>query len=80
MLIYALGRGLDFRDVETVDRLVDRIERENGRPSALLMGIIESTPFQRRRRVSDEAGQPLPKSTVRTDDKTNSGLNHDIKG
>ena len=80
MLIYALGRGLDDRDVETVDRLVERIETESGRPSALLMGIIESTPFQRRRRLSDEAGQPLPKSTVRTNDKTNAGFNHDIKG
>jgi Protein of unknown function (DUF1592)/Protein of unknown function (DUF1588)/Protein of unknown function (DUF1587)/Protein of unknown function (DUF1585)/Protein of unknown function (DUF1595) len=79
MLIYALGRGLDFRDVETVDRLVDRIEREDGHPSALLMGIIESTPFQRRRRVSDEAGKPLPKNAVQTDDKSNAGLNHDIK-
>jgi Protein of unknown function (DUF1585) len=80
MLIYALGRDLDFRDTETVDRLVERIETENGRPSALLLGIVESTPFQRRRRVSDKAGKLLPRSTVRTNDKTNAGLNHDIKG
>ena len=80
LLIYALGRGLDFHDVETVDRLVDRIERENGHPSALLMGIIESTPFQRRRRDSDGLAKPVPKNTVQTDDKTNVGLNHDIKG
>ena len=47
MLTYALGRGLDFRDVETLDSLVDRIERENGRASALVYGIIESPQFQR---------------------------------
>jgi hypothetical protein len=51
MLTYALGRGLDFHDVETVDRLVDQIARENGRAGALIAGLIESTPFQRRRRI-----------------------------
>jgi hypothetical protein len=81
MLIYALGRGLDSRDVETVDRLVERIEMENGRPSALLLGIIESAPFQKRRRpVSEGTGKPSPRSTVRTNDKTNAGLSHDTKG
>jgi Protein of unknown function (DUF1588)/Protein of unknown function (DUF1585)/Protein of unknown function (DUF1592) len=80
MLIYALGRGLDFRDVETVDRLVDKIESENGRPSALLMGIIESPPFQRRRRAPDEESGLPPKNTARANDETNAGLNHDIKG
>jgi hypothetical protein len=50
MVTYALGRGLTFRDVETVDTLVDRIEHENGRAHALIAGIVESTPFQRRQR------------------------------
>jgi Protein of unknown function (DUF1592)/Protein of unknown function (DUF1588)/Protein of unknown function (DUF1587)/Protein of unknown function (DUF1585)/Protein of unknown function (DUF1595) len=50
MLTYALGRGLNFHDVATVDTLVDRIERENGRALALVSGIVESTPFQRRQR------------------------------
>jgi hypothetical protein len=49
MLTYALGRGLDYYDVETVDRIVDRIEKDNGKFSALLMGIVESAPFQERR-------------------------------
>jgi hypothetical protein len=49
LLIYALGRGLEYYDVETVDRIVDRLEKSNGRFSALLMGVIESTPFQKRR-------------------------------
>jgi hypothetical protein len=51
LLIYALGRGLDFYDVQTVDDVIARIEKENGRFSALLHGIIESSPFQRRRGV-----------------------------
>ena len=49
LLTYALGRGLDYYDVETVDQIVDRIEKSGGRPSALLTGIIESAPFQKTR-------------------------------
>jgi hypothetical protein len=49
MLIYALGRGLEYYDVETVDRIVERLSRENGRFSVLLSSIIESAPFQKRR-------------------------------
>jgi mono/diheme cytochrome c family protein len=47
MLTYALGRGLDYSDVETVDQIVSRIEKANGRASALLAGIVDSAPFQK---------------------------------
>ena len=49
LLTYALGRGVELSDVETVDQIVDRLDKEEGRFSALLMGIIESAPFQKRR-------------------------------
>ncbi len=49
MLTYALGRGLEYYDVHAVDDLVERLEKTNGRASALLTGIIESAPFQKRR-------------------------------
>jgi Protein of unknown function (DUF1592)/Protein of unknown function (DUF1588)/Protein of unknown function (DUF1587)/Protein of unknown function (DUF1585)/Protein of unknown function (DUF1595) len=52
LLTYALGRGLDYNDVETVDQIVERLERDGGRFSALLLGVIESAPFQKRRSVS----------------------------
>ncbi len=52
LLTYALGRGLDYHDVETVDQIVERVDREGGRFSALLMGLIESAPFQKRRDVA----------------------------
>jgi mono/diheme cytochrome c family protein len=51
-LTYALGRGLDYNDVDAVDRIVERLEGDGGRFSALLLGVIESTPFQKRRSVS----------------------------
>ena len=48
MLSYALGRGLDYRDTHVIDSIVDRLALENGRISALITGIIESAPFQKR--------------------------------
>jgi hypothetical protein len=49
LLTYALGRGLEHYDVETVDRIVTRLDQDQGRLSSLLMGVIESAPFQKRR-------------------------------
>lgn len=49
LLTYALGRGLGYDDVETVDQIVDRLDHADGRFSALLEGVIESAPFQRER-------------------------------
>jgi hypothetical protein len=66
VLTYALGRGLESYDVEAVDQIVARLDREQGRFSALLMGIIESAPFQKRRNVpaatatATAAGRPGP--------------------
>ncbi|MBD5779081.1 DUF1592 domain-containing protein [Pelagicoccus sp. NFK12] len=57
MLTYALGRGLDYYDVETVDRLVDRLRESGGKPSALIYGIIESAPFQKRRVTSQDGSK-----------------------
>jgi hypothetical protein len=60
MLTYALGRGLDYYDVETVDQIVSRIEKSNGRPSALLAGIVESAPFQKCRPLAAPTRSPRP--------------------
>lgn len=49
LLTYALGRGLEHTDMDTLDQLVARLEAADGRPSALLSAIVESAPFQRRR-------------------------------
>jgi hypothetical protein len=49
LLTYALGRGLEHYDVEAVDRIVERLERDQGRFSAVLTGIVDSVPFQKRR-------------------------------
>jgi hypothetical protein len=52
LLTYALGRGLEYYDVESVDRIVEQLDKDNGHFSALLTGIVESAPFQKRRNIS----------------------------
>lgn len=47
MLIFALGRGLDYRDTETIDQIVDRLERSGGRFSTLMEGILHSAAFMK---------------------------------
>jgi hypothetical protein len=55
LLTYALGRGLDYYDVGTLDGIVARLDKQDGKFSALLMGVIESAPFQRRRASTSPA-------------------------
>ena len=49
MLTYAVGRGLEYYDTETVDKIVDDLERNDGHFSVLLNDIIASAPFQKQR-------------------------------
>lgn len=49
LLTYALGRGLDYHDEHTIDQIVDQLDREQGKFTTLLTGIINSAPFQRQR-------------------------------
>jgi hypothetical protein len=49
LLTYALGRGTEYHDVECIDQIVRRLDRDDGRFSALLTGVIESAPFQKMR-------------------------------
>ena len=71
LLTYALGRGLEDYDVESVDRIVKRLEQDKGQFSALLTGVIESSPFQKCRNsaaIADakpqKQGSPLQKVNV----------------
>ncbi|MCU0709622.1 MAG: DUF1592 domain-containing protein [Pirellula sp.] len=54
MLVYALGRGTEYYDEVTLDRLVDRLMTREGKFEELIYGIIESPPFQRQRRSDSE--------------------------
>jgi hypothetical protein len=49
LMTYALGRGTEYYDVETIDGIVRDMEKDGGRFSTLLMGVVESAPFQKMR-------------------------------
>lgn len=51
LLTYALGRGVEYYDVDTLDDLVAKLEHGEGKPSVLLRSIVESAPFQQRRQT-----------------------------
>jgi hypothetical protein len=48
LMIYALGRGLDYRDMPAVRVILRDASRENFRFSALIRGVVHSTPFEMR--------------------------------
>lgn len=62
MLTYAIGRGLEYYDVESVDQIVARIEQDGGRSSALISGIIDSAPFQKCRGTAPSMSAQLSSS------------------
>ena len=52
LLIYALGRGLDHTDAPAVRAITNAAADSNYRLSALILGVVQSTPFQMRRAES----------------------------
>ena len=52
MLIYALGRGLEYYDKPTIRRITREAAADDYRWSSLILGIVKSTPFQMRRSES----------------------------
>lgn len=65
LMTYAIGRGLEYYDVETVDHIVDQLDQDGGRFSTLLAGVIDSAPFQRTRNPSPTmAGDSRNSKTV----------------
>lgn len=53
LLTYALGRGLDHGDRCAVDRITQELLANDGKSMTLVMGVIESAPFQTRRGDGD---------------------------
>jgi hypothetical protein len=53
LLTYATGRGVEYYDAPTIEKIVERLERDGGQSRTLIYGIIESAPFQMRRGDGD---------------------------
>ncbi len=53
MLTYGLGRGLEYYDKPAVQKVVQSLESGDGRFSDLVLGVVQSAPFQMRRGEGD---------------------------
>jgi len=49
LMIYGLGRGLEYYDMPAVRKIVRDAARDNYRFSSIVMGIVRSAPFQMKR-------------------------------
>ena len=52
LLVYALGRGLEHSDASAVRGILRASAGDDYRLSSLIVGVVESTPFQMRRSQS----------------------------
>ncbi len=59
MMVYALGRGLDYYDQCAVKRVLDLMKQQDYRFSSLVEGIVISDPFLKRSATRDPV---MPKS------------------
>jgi hypothetical protein len=67
LLVYALGRGLEYYDAPAVRAITRDAARHEYRFSALLTGIVQSTPFQMRRAAAPADGaQARPTAVAST--------------
>jgi hypothetical protein len=55
LMTYALGRGVEHRDMPLVRAIARDVIKNNGRFSALVLGIVKSQPFQVNMRVDGPA-------------------------
>lgn len=49
MLTFALGRGLEYADTPVVEQIAKAVKKQDYRFSALVIEIVKSEPFQKRR-------------------------------
>ncbi len=65
LLTYALGRGLAYYDMPTVRAIVRDTAPHNYRFSSLVLGIVNSTPFQKRIKVTQDIENPAVRTAAR---------------
>ncbi|HEX4996712.1 MAG TPA: DUF1592 domain-containing protein [Terriglobia bacterium] len=54
MLTYALGRGVDYRDMPTVRAITRAAAKDGYKFSSIIRGVVESAPFQMRMTPEEE--------------------------
>src|SRR6185436_19331191 len=57
LLTYALGRGVEYQDMPLVREIAHDAKRNGNRFSALVLGVVNSKPFQMSMKVPE---RPMP--------------------
>ncbi len=65
LLTFALGRGLEYYDMPAVRSVTREAGRNNYRFSSLILGIVESTPFQMRRSQEPDSAPATSVADIR---------------
>jgi hypothetical protein len=58
LMIYGLGRGLDTADMPVVRSIVKGAAREHYAMQSIVLGIVQSAPFQMRTKLGNSAATP----------------------
>ena len=64
LLTYALGRGLDYHDMPVVRAIVRQSAARDYRFSSLVLGIVNSVPFQMRIKLRLRTRVTAPRRAV----------------
>jgi hypothetical protein len=65
LLIYALGRGLEPVDMPVVRGIVRNSVGQNYAMQSILLGIVKSTPFQMRTKMTDSSATPATRRAAK---------------
>jgi mono/diheme cytochrome c family protein len=68
LLTYALGRGVEYRDMPLVREIAHDVTASNGRFSAMVLGVVKSRPFQMNT-VSEPAAPATSTARANTETK-----------
>jgi hypothetical protein len=56
LMTYALGRGVEYRDMPAVRAIVRKARSDDAKFSAMVLGVVQSAPFRHRAPVPQGAG------------------------
>jgi hypothetical protein len=56
LMTYALGRGVEYRDMPAVRAIVRKARSDDAKFSAMILGVVQSAPFRHRAPVPQGAG------------------------
>ena len=64
LLVYALGRGVEWQDMPLVRRIAREAAQNNSRFSALVLAVVRSQPFQMNSKMVAPAPAAAPKAAT----------------